>query len=168
MDLSYWYNSIKPDKLTTTNLLFDYVTHIYNIKYEYINRVVYVETQESGKVYNYENEYIIHIKNVDVKMMVCESFHSYSKNTLDDPKIRGLNYIDVKFVYTEIDDDTKSMLFRFSNTLDDCMKPRIDAFQREYDARYYWENPSYYESDGTEPVPETIANRSIETYTQLP
>lgn len=170
MNQQYWYNSIKPDKLMTVDLFISYVSCIYNVKYEYTNCVVYLETQESGKVYNYENEYIIHIKNVNLKMMVCESFYSYSMNTLDDPKIRGLNTIQLKFIYNEneINDDIKLVLFNFSNKLNNCVKSRIDAFQQEYDTKYYWENPSYYESDGTEPVPETIANRTIITYTQLP
>lgn len=159
----YWYNSIKPDKLKSTERVFVLATRIHNIKYICTNSITHLETQERGKVYHYENEYDVKIRNTILKITLRESFHSCSMKPLNHPSIRGTSIITVKYNFNEstLNDDIKTRWTKFSNTLDKYIHANVETLQREYDAQHYWEHPSYYESDGSEPVPEAIASRQI-------
>jgi hypothetical protein len=136
---------------------------------------MYVDKQETGKVYHYVNEYNLYIDNnhTFVKVVLCESFYSYSMLPLDHHTIRGTSFITIKYEIDEylINDNCKNVLTTFCNMFDERMKSGVESFQRDYAAEYYWENPSYYESDGTVTLSDTVANRhlcAIEHYTQFP
>lgn len=160
---TYWYNSVTPDKLTLSGRIFDFAVRIHNMKYSYDNSITYLETRETGKVYNYENIYNIMFDNISIKITLCESFHSCSTKPLNHPSIRGTSIITLKYNIDEssLNDETKSKLFKFNNTLDTYIHKNVKTLQQNYDTQYFWENPSYYESDGNEPVSETIACRQI-------
>ena len=161
----YWYNTAYPDKLKYTERVFNFVSRLHHLKYEHINSMIYVDTQDKGKVYHFENEYNLYVddNNTYVKVILCESFHSYSMFPLEHHSIRGISFIHMKYEIDELkmDDDCKNTLTKFCDKFDERMNAIVESFQREYDSQHFWENPSYSESDGSEPVSESIAHRQI-------
>jgi hypothetical protein len=158
---NYWYNTTTPDRLKCIEREFDFATTLCCVKYRHINSMVYAKTKEKGKVYIFENEYNLYVGTHRVKLILRETFHSYSMMSLDHPDIRGISFIDIKYEFGDMEDDCKNIFINFSKLFDELVNGWVDSSQRKYDTEYYWENPSHHESDGTYPIPDDIANRRI-------
>lgn len=158
---NYWNNAITPNRLKHAQSVLEFTSRTYKVKLEHINNIVFVESEDKGNVYNYVNEYKIVFGKTPVKIVLTETFHSYSTKPLDDIQIRGISYTNINYEIADTLNNVEQKLILFSETFHTHMTPIIDQFQREYSEIHYWENPSYYESDGSEPVPESISLRPI-------
>lgn len=161
MDYTYNYRCTKPDKLKIALYELCCVCKIHKSKMIPTTTTFKVDIQPEGNVYITTMEYNIMHKKECVLLKMTEWFYSFSKELVNE-KTRGNSIV---CICVESDSDLPNFIIKLLNTLNNILKHNYNECDREYELKYYWENPYYYEYS-TITYSSEVSNRKIYTTNQ--